>query len=202
MTTKPRKLTPHKRSEWLSDCERWARQLNADPSEEALLDALHDLDAADEEIAELQDVIKIRGNAVENLQTMRDDALAKLTAITKVMEIRDGFYNAMEETKAKLAKYIEPGVHEAMKAVLIMERDDALSKLAEAVGTVGEWGKQVGEMRFKLEVAREALEEVAYHGMSRSLELGAGDDGDGHYRHIARSTIGIAAQALAKLEGK
>jgi hypothetical protein len=51
--------------------------------------------------------------------------------------------------------------------------DELRAKLAEAVGQVGEWGKQVGELRAKLAVARETLELVARTKDRLGLQLAA-----------------------------
>jgi hypothetical protein len=51
--------------------------------------------------------------------------------------------------------------------------------------------------KFKIENMqfRTALDEIALYGITRPLELGEGDDGDGHFRRIAYSIIKIAAKA-------
>ena len=47
-----------------------------------------------------------------------------------------------------------------------------------------------------LDKYRETLETIAMYGTSRPIELGEGDDGDGHFRRIALKCIGMAARTL------
>lgn len=51
----------------------------------------------------------------------------------------------------------------------------------------------------KLKVAIETLKEISMYGTSRPLEMGDGDDGDGHYKRIAQQLICIAALVLKEL---
>ena len=51
-----------------------------------------------------------------------------------------------------------------------------------------------------LDKYRNALESIAMYGTSRPLELGEGDDGDGHFRRIALNCIAIAAKTLGGKE--
>lgn len=48
----------------------------------------------------------------------------------------------------------------------------------------------------RIDIYREALREIALHGITRPLSYGTGDDGDGWFRKIACDLIGIAARAL------
>jgi hypothetical protein len=49
---------------------------------------------------------------------------------------------------------------------------------------------------------REALKEIALHGITRPLEEGEGDDGDGHWKYIAYSCMKIAARAALGEKGE
>lgn len=49
------------------------------------------------------------------------------------------------------------------------------------------------ERRFK--ILYDAIEEIAFHGTSRPVEMGEGDDGDGWYKRIACELISKAAIA-------
>lgn len=52
----------------------------------------------------------------------------------------------------------------------------------------------VGELRRKIAILYEAIEEIAFYGTSRPAEMGE-DDGDGHYKKIAYRLISTAAIA-------
>lgn len=61
-------------------------------------------------------------------------------------------------------------------------------------------GEKVTPLEAKLEKAVECLRENALQGLTRPLEMGEGDDGDGHYKRIAHSLIRRSARALAEIK--
>lgn len=75
----------------------------------------------------------------------------------------------------------------------LLEENERLKKLA---GYMAQTKKGLKEHIAKLE---NALAEISLYGFTRPMEIGEGDDGDGHFKRIAFSLVRIAAMARAVL---
>lgn len=57
---------------------------------------------------------------------------------------------------------------------------------------------EVERLREENRKFRNALDEIAMWGLTRPMECGEGDDGDGHYKRIAMRIISFAAKARSE----